>query len=121
MTLFLTLVVIVVALQLEGTKDAMECDALPAHASLSGSSLVTCIDLVGRALQQESHQRVSWFENGRPNQHFQLLYRQAIRLLRLKALYELLDFLLLGQEELGRGVFFFKPLASSTRVFSIIN
>jgi hypothetical protein len=49
------------------------------------------------------------------------LDRQAVGLVGLEAGYQLLDFLLLGQEDLRGEVFFLKPVVRSARVCSIMN
>ena len=72
-------------------------------------------------LQQKSHQRVGRLENRRAHQHFQLLDRHPVGLLGLEAGHQLLDFLVLGQEEFGGGVFFLKPAVRSARVCSTMS
>ena len=70
------------------------------------------------ALQEEAHQRIGRFEEGGAHQHFQLLHGNPGRFPRLEAGHQLLDFLVLGQEEFWRRVFFFAPASLWARVFS---
>src|ERR1039458_4455651 len=72
-------------------------------------------------LQKESHQCIGGLEDGGAPQHFQLLDHEPVWLPRLEAGHQLLDFLVLGQKEFWRWVFFLKAVASSARVFRIIN
>lgn len=58
---------------------------------------------------------------GRADRHLQLLNRHLGGLVGLKLTHQRLDFLVLGQEDLGRGFFFLTPAARSERVFSTIN
>jgi hypothetical protein len=50
-----------------------------------------------------------------------LLDGQSVGRGGLEASHQLLDFLLLGQEDLGREVLFFKPVSRWTRVCSMMS
>ena len=116
MPLLFAFMVVVVALQGEGAKDAIDSEAGPPLVMLARLGLVGGINAVGGPLQQESHQCIGRLVNRRAHQHLQLLDRHPVGLGRLEASHQLLDFLILGQEELGRGVFFFEPASRSARV-----
>src|SRR5208337_3067813 len=102
-------VVIVVASQREAAKNALDLDGLPPLADLTGLGVVGRIDAVGGLLEQPADQAVGRLEHGGAHQQLQL--RDAISFwgLGLKAGYQFLDFLLLGEDELGRQLFFFIP------------
>ena len=106
---FFALMLVVIALQWEGAKQTVHPQALSSFALLAGCGLIGGIDAVGRWLEPPLHQRVGGLEAGGAHQHFQLLHRQAVGRLRAKVRHQLLDFLLLGQEELWRWVFFLRP------------
>lgn len=69
-----------------------------------------------RCWVKPSHQRVGRLEEGGAHQHFQLLDGFPVGLLPLKLHHQRVDFLLLGQEEVGGEVFFFEPACRSARV-----
>lgn len=121
MPLFFAFMVVVVALQFEGTKNAIDRNWFSSLALLSWLGMVSRIDAVSRGLKQPTHQLVGGLEKGRPHQHFQLLHRDPAGRLRLKASDQLLDFLLLGEEELGWRLRFFFELTAARcwRVCSI--
>jgi len=121
MSLMLASMVVVIALEREGAKQAIDLETFPSLALLPRLGLVGGIDLVGGGLQQPSHQRVGRLEDGGAHQHFQLLDRQAVGLPGLEASHQLLDFLVLGQKDLGRRVFFFEPASRSARVCSTMS
>jgi hypothetical protein len=121
MALLFAGVIIVLATEDEAPKHTVHPEGLPALAHLSWLGLVGRIDPVGRLLEQTFHQCVGRLEDGGAHQRFQLLDRHAVGLLRPEAGHQLLDFLLLGQEELGRRVFFLAPAARSARVFSTMS
>jgi hypothetical protein len=73
MALFFACMVIVIALQFEGTKDAIDPQAFPSLALLARFGLVGGVDAVGGLLQKEGHQRVGRLEDGGAHQHFQWL------------------------------------------------
>ena len=116
MPLLFACMVVVVALQCEGAKDAIDLEVSPPLVMLARLGLIGGVDAVGGSLQQESHQCIGRLVNRRAHQHFQLLDHHPVGLGRLKADHQLLDFLILGQEELGRGIFFFEPASRSARV-----
>src|SRR5690348_13033465 len=58
MPLFLARVVVVIALEREGTKDALHLKGLPALAVLARPGLVGRVDLVGGSLEEKGHQLV---------------------------------------------------------------
>src|SRR5690348_3851333 len=109
-------VMVVIPLQDKGAEDAIDRYGLPALALLSGFGLVGSIDLVGCALQEKAHQLGGRFEHSSPDQHFEPLHIDTAGCGGLEAGYELVDFLFLGQEELGREGFFLEPAAIATRV-----
>ena len=74
--------------------------ALPARFGL-----VSGVEAVGGLLQQISRQLVGRLENGRADQHFQLLDGRTVGLGSLEASHQELDFLLLGEADL-EGEFF---------------
>jgi hypothetical protein len=88
---------------------------------LARFGLVGGIDLVGSLLQQLADQGVGRLENGGAHQAFELLHSYSVGGRGLKTSHQLLDFLVLGEKEFGRGLFFFNPEASSARVFWMTN
>ena len=108
--------VIVIALQFECAKDALDLETDPSLRLLTRLGLVGGVNSVSRRLQEQSDQRIGGFEKSGAHQHFQLLDGHPIGLLSLEARHQLLDFLVLGQEDLGGEVFFLKPVANSARV-----
>jgi hypothetical protein len=122
MSLFLALVIIVVAPQLEAAKDALHRDAFPFFAGFARLGVINRIDLIGSRLEKLTDQFVGWLEDGGADESFQPLDGEGFfSILTLESGDYLLDFLVLGEEELrGRWVFFFfaSSLAISLRVFS---
>ena len=110
MSLLLAFVVVVIALQLEGAKEAMDRAAFASLALFPRVGLIPRIAPVARRLQEEGHQRIGRLENRGADQHFELLDRHPVGSRGLETPDQLLDFLVLGEEELQRGIFF-----SSTR------
>ena len=88
---------------------------------LAGLGLISRVNLVGRILQQPSHNQFGRFEYGSTHQYFQFLNRHSIELARLELRHQLLDLLVLGQEDLGREVFFFNPPIRAARVCSTMS
>jgi len=115
-TLILALVVVVIPLQLEAAKDALNADPFPALARLSGVGVVLGVDSVGGALEQPTHQGVGGFENRRAHQDFQLGDGVSLQLFGFKTGDQLLDFFFLGQEDFSRDGFFFLASAMFWRV-----
>ena len=109
MPLLFAFMVVVVALQLEGAKEAIDSADGPPLVMLARLRLVGGINAVGGSLQQESHQGIGRLVKGRAHQHLHLLDRHPVGLGGLEAGHQLLDFLILGQAELGRGLFFLSP------------
>ena len=116
MPLLFAFMVVVVALQCEGAKDAIDSEVGPPLVMLARLGLIGGVDALSSSLQQESHQCIGRLVNRRAHQHLHLLDRHPVRLGRLEAGHQLLDFLILSQEEFGRGVFFFEPASRSARV-----
>jgi len=81
---------------------------------------VSLVNPIHRPLQPAAHQRVGRLENGGADQQFQFLHPRAVRSLAGQTRHPLLDFPFLGQEDMGRAVFFLKPAAISSRVFCTI-
>ena len=121
MPLLFAFVVVIIALQRERTKHALHLRADPPLVVLARLGLVGSVDFVRGLLQQPAHQRIGRLEEDRANQHFHLLDRQALGWVGLEADYQLLDFLVLGQEDLRREVFFLKSAVRSVRVCSTIS
>jgi hypothetical protein len=88
---------------------------------LARLGLVGRINPVGRALEQKPHQCVGGLEDGGADQHFQFLDASSVGFLTLKLRHQLVDFLVLGQEEMGGGIVFFEPAARSDRVRSTMS
>jgi len=65
------------------------------------------IDAVGGLLKQPTDQRVGGLENGRAHQGLQLRDHLRSRRLGLEAGDQLLDFLILGEEDIGGNLGFF--------------
>ena len=102
--------------EFERAEDAVDADAEAAFVILSWFGLIAGVDAIGCGLQETSDQIIGRFEDGRADQHFQLLHRDAGRLSRLEARDQLLDFLLLREEECRAEVFFLEPAAMAARV-----
>lgn len=111
--------VIVIPLEHKGTEDAIQWERRPAFALFSRFGLIGSIDLLRRCLQQEGHQCGGGLEESRSNQHLQLLHRHPAGPGVLESGYELLDFLLLGEEDLRGKGFFLEPAAMAVRVCSM--
>src|SRR6266566_705961 len=121
MALLFPFVVVVVALQVERSKNTIDRDLLPPFALLTRLGLIAGIDALGSSLQQIAHQGVGRLEEGGAHQPFELLDGHAIGLAGLEAAHQLADFLLLGEEKLWSGVFFFEHAASCSRVSAMTN
>jgi hypothetical protein len=87
MSLLFAFLVVVVALQFAGAKDALDAEAGPPLVVLARLGLVGGINAVGSSLQQESHQCIGRFVNRRAHQHLHLLDRHPVGLGRLEAGY----------------------------------
>ena len=98
--------VVVVPLQFEATKQAIDLEAFPSLAWLARLGLAGAIDPIGGPLQQPAHQRVGRLEDRGAHQRFQLLDGHPVGRRRLEARQQLLDFPVLGQEDFRRAVFF---------------
>ena len=103
---FFAFMVVVIALQWKETKYALNRDRLSSLALLARFGLVGGIDLVGSLLQQLADQGVGRLENGGAHQAFELLHSYSVGGRGLKTSHQLLDFLVLGEKEFGRGLFF---------------
>ena len=79
------------------------------------------IDAVGRPLQEIAHDLSGGLEDGCAQKHFQFLDGDPVGGVGLETGHQLPDFLVLGQEELWRGVFFFAPADRSARVRSTMS
>ena len=118
MALALAGVIIVITSERELAEDPLRPDGFPALAHFSGLGLVGAVNAVGCLLKQPADQGIGRLEDGGAHQRFQLLDGQTVGFPRLEAGHQLLDFLVLGQEEFWRRVFFFDPASLSARVFS---
>jgi hypothetical protein len=98
---FLARMVVIVTLQREGAKHALQLQRFPPFPMLSRLGLVGSIPALGGLLQEETHQRVGGLENSRAHQHFELLNRGPSRLLGGESGHQLRDFLFLREEEVG--------------------
>ena len=119
--LLLAGMVVVVTRQCKRPEPALHLETMAAPAPLARLGRVGRLHSIHRPLQQAAHQRVGGLENGRADQPLQFLHQMAVRNLAGKTRPQLLDFLLLGQEDLGREVFFLKAAAISSRVFCTIH
>ena len=114
-------VVIVIALELEGTKQALHRQLDPAFAMLARLGLVARVDLVGRVLEQPADQLRRRLEQSRAQQSFQLLHAGSRGRLRREAPDQLLDLGFLGERNLGSEsdrLFFFESAAINARVWA---
>src|ERR1039458_5730176 len=118
-SLFLARMVVIVTLQWEGAKDALQLQGVPPFPMLPRPGLVGDIQAIGGLLQEESHQRVGGLENGRAHQHLHLLNRGPGRLLSREPGHQLLDFLFLGEEEVG-ALFFCAVADGPWRVWATV-
>ena len=96
MALLFAGMVIVIALQREGTKEAANLQNLRAFAFFSWLGLVGLIDALGGLLQQEADDAGGRFENRRAHERLQLLHTGARWSLSQEAGHQGRDFLLLG-------------------------
>lgn len=115
-SLLLTLVIIVIPLQLEAAKDALNDDGFPSLARLPNLGLVGNIGPVSGLLEQPADQRIGGLEHRRAHQHFQLGDALSAQLPRFKTGDQLLDFFLLGEEDGRRERNFFLASAMFWRV-----
>src|SRR5215204_108974 len=113
-------VVVIIAQQRKRAKHATDIEADPSLVLLARLGLISSVDLVGGPLQQKSPLCISRFEDRRTHQHLQLLDGHPVWLSSFKARHQLRDFLVLGEEDLGREVFFLKPPMRSARVCSMM-
>jgi len=118
MALLFAGMVVVIALQFEGAKEAIDREGSAPFVVVAGGRLIVGIDAVGRPLQEITHHLIGRLEHGGAQEHFQFLDGDPGGRVGLKTGHQLPDFLVFGQEELWRGVFFFAPAARSARVRS---
>lgn len=111
---------IVVALDGEGTENALDLQSRAPLAMLSGLGLVGGIDPVGCLLKEKGDHLGGGFENGHAHQHLPLLGGGTADRPRAQAVDQLLEFGVLGRGD-GRGEFdfFLRPAAMSARVRSM--
>ena len=74
MPLLLACVIVVIPLQFEMAKQALDLHAHPLLERLAGLGLVGGVDLIDGGLQQVAHQRVGRFEDRRAHQPLQFLH-----------------------------------------------
>jgi hypothetical protein len=79
-----------------------------ALVNLARLGLVSLIDSVNRLLEKPSHQLIGGFEYGYPQQGLQLRNQLGLGTLGFKPGDQLLDFLILGQEDMPGDFFFFE-------------
>ena len=108
MPLVFARMIVIVAVQREAAEHALHPESLSAFAHLAGFGLVTAIDPVSRLLEQPADQLIGRFENRRAHQRFQLGDQLRSRGLGLELGNQALDFLILGEEDVGGNVFFFE-------------
>ena len=104
----------------EGAEEAIDCDRGAPFVVIARGRLVGGIDAVGRPLQEITHHLIGGFEDGCAQKHFQFLDGDSVGYVGLETGHQLSDFLVLGQEERRRRVFFFAPAARSARVCATI-
>lgn len=114
--LILARVIVVIPLQLEAAKDALNPDGFPALANLPGFRLVASIGLIGGFLEQPADQGIGGFEHRRAHQDFQLGDALAMHLPGFKAGDQLLHFFFLREADGGRAGIFFLAAAMFWRV-----
>src|SRR6267142_2034668 len=119
MPLLLAFMVVVIALQVESTKQALNLQARSPFALFAKPGLIASIGAVGRPLDQVTNQHIGGFEDGGAHQNFQFLHEGTSWILPLEARDQLLDFLILGQEDFRSKVFFFATEANCSRVSAI--
>ena len=118
--------IIIVPFQSEKPEDAVQrklrsCFALPAWFGL-----VSRVNALGSLLQQISDHVPGRAKNGRAYKPLQLLDGDTVGLSSLETGHQVLDFLVLGEADLGRdlcglsGSFFFTPIFNWARVCSMI-
>ena len=108
--------IVVVARQGEGAEQTLALAGFPSLAGLARRGLIGRIHSVGGPLQEKAPQRGGGLEERGAPQPFPLLDGPPGGVLPLQRGHHLLDFLVLGQEEVGRGVFFFEPACRCARV-----
>ena len=95
--------VVVIALDGEGAKEALHLQGRPAFALLPGLGLAGGVTAVGGWLLQPPRQSPGGLEDRPAHQQFQLLHQLPGRRLALKLGHQSLDFLVLGEEDFGGG------------------
>ena len=116
MTLFFASMIIVISLEFKNAEQTFDVQCLPAFALLFGFWNKCSISPINSVLKQKANQGIGRFENRRTNKRFDPLDQQPSGCLTMKILDQFLDLLFLGEEDLGLRIFFFNPLASSSRV-----
>lgn len=116
MPLFFAGMVIVITLDGGGAEETLDLERFPPFAVFAGFGLVRGVTAVGGLLQEHPHQRAGRLEQGGAHQQLQLLDQLPAGPLALELHHQPLDFLVLGQEDFGREVFFLKPASRSARV-----
>ena len=126
MPLLLARMIVIIAFQGEEPEEAIDGQLRSGLAFPAWFGLVGRVDAVGGLLHQIGHHLVGRLENGRAHQHLQLLEGHAVGRGGLETGHQVLDFLVLGQADLGwefPGLgwgFFLKPIFNWARVCSII-
>jgi hypothetical protein len=83
-------------------EDSLGADQFSAFALFSELGLVSSVDPVDGLLEHPTHQLIGRLEDGRPDKHLQLSHGHSGGLGSLKTGHHLLDFLVLGEEDLRR-------------------
>ena len=110
MPLIFKRLIIIVAAQGKTAKDPLYFKGISALAYLSGLGLVGFVETVHRLLEQPPNQLIGRPENRRAHQDLQFSHGTGLSGLRLEPDDQLLDFLFLGEPDLGRELFFFEAI-----------
>jgi hypothetical protein len=104
-TLMLARMMVIVALQTEGSKEALELHPSPTLAVFTGTGFVGGIQPVGCMLEEQPDDTGCGLENGSPQQHLHLLHGRTGRGFAGEAVDQFGDFRFLREQTAG-GVFF---------------